>query len=33
MKKIDFSNIGQEIVHITLDKNKEQDVEDISIGK
>ena len=30
LKKIDFDGIGKEIVHIPLDRDKAQDIEDIT---
>lgn len=32
LKKIDFSDMGEEIVHIEMDEKKEQDVKEIGIG-
>lgn len=33
LKKIDFSNIGEKIIHLSLDKNKEQDTEELTLSK
>jgi len=30
LKELDFSNLGNEMIHIPLDKVKEQDIEDIT---
>ncbi|NME73169.1 hypothetical protein, partial [Flammeovirga aprica] len=31
LKEIDFSNMGDEIIYLELDENKEQDIEEIKL--